>query len=84
LTARRLAIRLHARAAELAGTAEAFVEAPDGTCCADVKRELARAHPALAGLLPSCALASDTEFLPDSLPIRDVPRLHLIPPVSGG
>lgn len=84
MPSRRVTVKLHARASELAGALEASVEVPDAASCATVKSELARSHPMLAGLLASCALATDEEFLSDTAPLGDTVRLHLIPPVSGG
>jgi hypothetical protein len=81
---RRVVVKLHARAGELAGTTEAEVLVGAGASCAAVKLELARKHPALADLLASCALATDAEFLADGAPVGDVLALHLVPPVSGG
>jgi molybdopterin converting factor small subunit len=84
LSERRILVKLHARASELAGAAEADVSVGSGASCAAVKRQLAERHPALAGLLASCALATDAEFLADDAPVGDAASLHLIPPVSGG
>ena len=75
---------MHARAGELAGVAEAAVDVSDAASAGSVKRELARALPSLEGLLGSCALATDAEFLADAAPLGDAALLHLIPPVSGG
>ena len=79
----KILVKLHARAAELAGTPEAQVQVAEAATCRDVKRALAASHPRLEGLLSSSALATDTEYLRDSSPAV-APRLHFIPPVSGG
>ena len=84
MAVRELTIRLHARAGELAGTREVRVTLAADARCGDLKRELGVQHPPLAGLVPSCALATDREFLADSAPIGDAAFLHLVPPVSGG
>jgi hypothetical protein len=81
---RELTIRLHARAGELAGVAEASVAIEASASCADVKRELALRHPPIAALVRVCALATDREFLADSAPVGEATRFHLVPPVSGG
>ena len=78
----KILVKLHARAADLAGTGECAVEVADGASCADVKDALAASAPALAGLLASSVLATDSEYLHDSSPADS--RLHFIPPVSGG
>lgn len=78
----KILVKLHARAADLAGTGECAVDVAEGASCADVKEALAAATPSLAGLLASSVLATDSEYLHDSSPAG--PRLHFIPPVSGG
>jgi len=77
-------VRLHAQAADLAGRRESRAELAEASTCGDVKRALARLHPALEALVPSCALATDREYLADGTPVEDGAVLHLVPPVSGG
>jgi molybdopterin converting factor small subunit len=80
----RVIVRLHAQAADLAGTRESCPEVTAPSTCGDVKRALARLHPALEPLVPSCALATDAEYLADGASVDDGAVLHLVPPVSGG
>jgi molybdopterin converting factor small subunit len=80
----RVTVRLHARAAELAGTRETAAEVGSHATCADVKIAVAALHPGLKGLVGSSVLASDTEYLADGVPVREGATLHFIPPVSGG
>jgi molybdopterin converting factor small subunit len=84
MATRRILVHLHARAAELAGARECAVELPEGADGRRLKAELARRHPALAGLLESCALATDRDLLGDAAAVADAGPLHLLPPVSGG
>ena len=77
-------VRLHAQAADLAGTRESGADLAVGATCADVKRALAERHPRLERLVASSVLASDSEYLTDGAPVTDGASLHLIPPVSGG
>lgn len=84
MPSRRVEIRLHARAAELAGVPESAVDVAGEGSVAEIKAALAHRHPGLADLLPSSALATDDAFLADGAGIGDATRLHLIPPVSGG
>ncbi|MDP6460234.1 MAG: MoaD/ThiS family protein [Gemmatimonadota bacterium] len=79
-----LTIRLHAHAADLAGVREIRAPGGAGDTAKDVKDALARVCPPLAPLLPSCVLATDSEYLPDSGVVEGDRTLHLIPPVSGG
>ena len=81
---RRIVVRLHARAAELAGGRECGIELGENARVADLKAALAGRVPALAGLLPSCALASETEFLHDEATLGELDLIHVLPPVSGG
>jgi molybdopterin converting factor small subunit len=80
----RVTVRLHARAADLAGTRETAADVDARATCADVKRALVRLHPALEGLVRSSVLATDREYLADGSRPGDGAALHLIPPVSGG
>lgn len=80
----QVVVHLHARAAELAGVRACAVELPEAACAGDVKDEVARRHPALSALLPSCAIATDAEYLGDAARVGDARSLHVIPPVSGG
>lgn len=84
MTLRRIQVALHAHAADLAGSTRAGVEVPPSATAAEVKRALAALHPRLAGLLASCVLATEREYLADRAPVGQETTLHLIPPVSGG
>ncbi len=79
-----IAVHLHARVAEIAGVRECVLDVPDGACAGDVKDELARAIPAVAALLDSCAVATDAEYVADDARVGAAGALHVIPPVSGG
>ena len=70
--------------AAAAGRADVRVRV-DGACtCATVKRELARALPALAGMVGSARVAVNAEFAPPEQPIKDGDEVALIGMVSGG
>lgn len=77
-------VKLFARARELAGTATIEVNVPAPATVADLRRQLAMQHPALASLLTRSALAINGEFADDSLPIPADAEIALLPPVSGG
>ena len=77
-------VRLFARAKDLAGTDVVAVNLSPGATVADLRRQLAADHPALAGLLPRCAVAVEDEFAEDSLPLSAGAEVALLPPVSGG
>ena len=77
-------VKLFARARDLAGAAEVSVELPAGATIKDVRAALARAYPALAGLLERSALAVQDEFADNDLVIPPGAEVALLPPVSGG
>lgn len=74
-------VRLFAVAAERAGAREIVVQA--GTV-GEVRAALAARAPALAALLPRCALAVDGTYATDAQPVPDGAEVAVIPPVSGG
>ena len=80
----RWSVRLFARARDLAGSASVAVDLPEGATVADLRRGLAGAYPALAGLLERSALAVNDEFADDSLTLPLRAEIALLPPVSGG
>jgi molybdopterin converting factor small subunit len=82
--ARWIRIVLHARAAELSGESEVHIRTSLVATVRDLKSAIALQAPKLAGILPSSAIATDTDYLSDSALLADETSLHLIPPVSGG
>ena len=77
-------VLLFARLRDLAGAGELTVEVPPGSRVGDLRRHLAAAFPALAGLLPSCAVALDDQYVGDATPLPEGAEVALLPPVSGG
>lgn len=77
-------VMLFARARELARSDTIDVELSAGATAADLRRQLAVQYPALAGLVPRCALAVNGEFAEDVLPVPSDAEIALLPPVSGG
>ena len=77
-------IRFFARARELAGTDTLDVALPDGATVAELRRRIAAACPALAGLLERSALAVNDEFADDSQVLPVAAEVAVLPPVSGG
>jgi molybdopterin converting factor subunit 1 len=80
----RCRVKLFARARDLAGADEVSVSLPDGATVADLRRALASAYPALAGLLARSALAVANEFADDGQLVPPGAEVALLPPVSGG
>lgn len=77
-------VRLFARARDLAGAAALTIELPDGANVAELRRQLAKRCPALAGLLAHSAFAVNDEFATDSVVVAPGAAVALLPPVSGG
>ena len=77
-------VHLFARARELADGGTAAVELPAGATVADLRRELGRRFPGLAGLLERSAVAVNHDFADDDRAITAGDEVAVIPPVSGG
>jgi molybdopterin converting factor subunit 1 len=78
------AVRLFARARDLAGADRVVVELPDGATVAELRGHLALRYPALTGLLGRSALALNDEIADDRLTLPRQAEIALLPPVSGG
>lgn len=77
-------VQLFARCRELAGKGAMEVQLPAGATIADVRRRLAEVCPALAGMLPACALGVGGAIAGDAQPLPAGVDVALLPPVSGG
>jgi molybdopterin converting factor subunit 1 len=77
-------VRLFARARDLAGADAFTLELPAGCTAGELRRRLAREHPALATLAARSALAVNAEFAGDDVVLPDGAEIALLPPVSGG
>lgn len=80
----KIVVRLFARARDLAGAEAVEVEVAEPATIAALRDALARTQPALAGLLPRCALAVGEEFVADQHCLKAGDVAALLPPVSGG
>jgi molybdopterin converting factor subunit 1 len=80
----RVRVRLFARVRDLAGADTMTVDVPDDATVGDLRARLVAELPALAGLLPRCAVAVDQEFAGDEARLREGAEVALLPPVSGG
>jgi molybdopterin converting factor subunit 1 len=79
-----LAVQMFARAKDLAGTDVVRIELPANATIADLKDQLARLVPPLAGLLDRCAFAVNNEIAEQTTPLSEKDEIALLPPVSGG
>jgi molybdopterin converting factor subunit 1 len=79
-----MTVLLFAAARDLAGADAVTVELPAGATVADLRGELARRFPALAGLLARSALAVNHDFAEEDQMLMPDDEIAVIPPVSGG
>jgi len=77
-------VRLFARARELAQRDVIEVPLPADASVADLRRLLAAACPALAGLATRSAIAINNEYADDMTRVPADAEAALVPPVSGG
>lgn len=77
-------VLLFARARDLAGVGEWAMTLSESAAVGDVRRDLAARFPALADLLPRCAIAVNGEYADDGAAVPDDAELAVLPPVSGG
>jgi molybdopterin converting factor subunit 1 len=77
-------VHLFARARDLADAGAVSLELPAGATVADLRRELGRRLPALAGLLERSAVAVNHDFAENHRVLAAADEVAIIPPVSGG
>jgi molybdopterin synthase catalytic subunit len=77
-------VLLFAGLRELARSDRLVVVLDDGATVADLRREIARTHPAIASRLGPCRIAVAHEFVGDDRVIAPGEEIALVPPVSGG
>ncbi len=77
-------VHMFARARDLAGKECLQLELPSPPNVGELRRQLAIRCPALAALLPRCAIAVNDEFAGDDVLISGASRIAVLPPVSGG
>lgn len=74
-------IRLFAAAAEAAGATE--LEHPAATL-GELRAALSSEHPALAGILPRCAVLVGGSRVDDGTPLAGDALVDVLPPFAGG
>lgn len=79
-----MTVLLFAAARDLAGADTVAVELHPGASIADLRAELARRFPALAGLLAKSMLAVNHDFAEEDQILNPADEVAVIPPVSGG
>ena len=79
-----ISVQLFARARELLGAERILLAVPEEAVVADVRRELARMYPNMAGLVHRSAVAMNDDIVEDHCVVTAGAELALLPPVSGG
>lgn len=80
----KVAVKLFARARDLAGTGCVEFEIPEFSRVADMKAALSAQVPALAPLVPNLLVAIGTSYADDGTPLLPDADIACFPPVSGG
>lgn len=79
-----IAVRFFASCREAVQQNEATLELPEGSCVADLQRELARRFPPLAGRVERVRYAVNGTYAQPGDPLNDGDEAAVIPPVAGG
>jgi molybdopterin converting factor small subunit len=77
-------VRLFARARDLAASDVLRIELEGRKDVRELREKMIRVCPALASLLPRCAIAIDEEFASDDVRVPIDATIAVLPPVSGG
>ena len=80
----RVRVRFFAGIRETVGRPEMQLEVPEGATPEDVWRELASAHPGLAGRRGSLTAAVNRRYSGFDAVLGDGDEVVFVPPVSGG
>lgn len=83
-TAIKIKVLFFAKARDLTGMPEFFLEVPSGTTAQDCLTKLFNEFPSLEELKGCMALALNEEYAPEHAVVNDRDELALIPPISGG
>ncbi|KAG8466274.1 hypothetical protein KFE25_002030 [Diacronema lutheri] len=78
-------VLLFASVREKVGRGKLELRMCEGSTTSDLLAALAQQHPALAAVLPSCALSVNRRYLStEQVALSDGDEIAVIPPVSGG
>lgn len=77
-------IRYFASLREAVGAADEALDLPDGATVAQARTLLTERRPALATLLPACAIAVNRGYAQAETPLSEGAELVFIPPLGGG
>jgi len=80
----KLAVRLFARAKELAGTDLVHLDVPRCTNVGELRGVLSASYPALAAIAPNLLVAVGSQYADDKMVVDPAVEVACFPPVSGG
>lgn len=80
----KLAVRLFARARDVAGADRLHVELPEPADVKQLKQQLGEQCPPLQPLLSQLLVAVGTDYATDDTPLVESSDVACFPPVSGG
>ncbi|MCC7420493.1 MAG: MoaD/ThiS family protein [Planctomycetaceae bacterium] len=80
----KIAVKLFARARDLAGTESMTVDIPAEGTVASLRGAMREVCPALAPLTPHLFVAINAQYAGDTVTIRPSDEVACFPPVSGG
>jgi molybdopterin converting factor subunit 1 len=82
----KVQVLFFAKSREVTGCAQCSLELQDGASTLDLQQKLFSAWPALQGVMQTCVLALNQEYiqLGDAHALSDNDEVAVIPPLSGG
>ncbi len=80
----KLAVKLFARAKDLAGAGQVTIELPEPATVGGVRAALTKAYPALGPIASRLLIAVGTDYASDNQPLTADSDVACFPPVSGG
>ncbi|GBF96605.1 hypothetical protein Rsub_09351 [Raphidocelis subcapitata] len=82
----RVRVLYFARSREVAGAPEEALDLPPGATTSSLLDDLRSRHPGLAGVLTSCVVAVNHEYVAagEAAELREGDEVAIIPPLSGG
>ena len=80
----KIAVKLFARAKDLAGTGVVELDLPEQSRVAELRESLARRCPQLEPLLPHLLIAVNSDYARDDTLLPAGAEVACFPPVSGG
>jgi molybdopterin converting factor subunit 1 len=79
-----ITLLLFASCREAVGAQEMCLDVGENYCVGDLRNDLGRHLPPLAGMAPSISIAVNEEYATDDIELQHGDQVALIPPVSGG